>query len=183
MKKLPFYLFLGIVLFSTISLGFAQTETKELPYAQGQIVLKLKNSINTTQIQGVTSLNSIASLNKNYHLQSIRPLFSQQQNVTPENIINRGSASQTQTAEINSNSANIYILNFPKDSNIEEIVRRYQNDPYIEYAHPNYLIKLNFTPDDPFFSSSSSWGQDFDDLWGLKKMQIESAWDKTQGEG
>lgn len=38
-------------------------------------------------------------------------------------------------------------------------------------------------PNDPYYSSSGSWGQLYDDLWGLKKINAVEAWTKTQGEG
>ncbi|MFH1245729.1 MAG: S8 family serine peptidase, partial [Candidatus Omnitrophota bacterium] len=42
-----------------------------------------------------------------------------------------------------------------------------------------------FVPDDPYYHSSGSWGQPYDDLWALKadKLNCEPAWDISQGEG
>lgn len=36
---------------------------------------------------------------------------------------------------------------------------------------------------DPYFKSSNSWGQGFDDLWGIKKISAPSIWAATQGLG
>jgi len=38
-------------------------------------------------------------------------------------------------------------------------------------------------PDDPFLSSSGSWGQDFPDLWGLFQIHAPEAWELPEGEG
>ncbi len=38
-------------------------------------------------------------------------------------------------------------------------------------------------PDDPFLSSSGSWGQDFPDLWGLFQIHAPEAWELSEGEG
>lgn len=38
-------------------------------------------------------------------------------------------------------------------------------------------------PNDPYYSSTSSWGQPYDDLWGLKKIDIVNSWSKSDGEG
>ncbi|MBI3011522.1 MAG: S8 family serine peptidase, partial [Candidatus Omnitrophica bacterium] len=38
-------------------------------------------------------------------------------------------------------------------------------------------------PNDPYYASRGSWGQPYDDLWNLKKIQAERAWDVTQGDG
>jgi subtilisin family serine protease len=50
-------------------------------------------------------------------------------------------------------------------------------DDAVEYAEPNYFLYALFVPNDPFFSSSGSWGQSFDDQWGLKRAQLPAAWD------
>ncbi|MFH0924097.1 MAG: S8 family serine peptidase [bacterium] len=38
-------------------------------------------------------------------------------------------------------------------------------------------------PNDPYYQSSGSWDQNFDDFYGLKKIHCEEAWDISQGEG
>src|SRR3989338_391636 len=79
--------------------------------------------------------------------------------------------------------SNVYVLEVPPESDIEAVVQEFQADPHVEYAQPDYLMKANMVPNDPYYSSYGSWGQSYDDLWGLKKMQAEQAWDITQGEG
>lgn len=58
----------------------------------------------------------------------------------------------------------------------------FKDNPDVEYAEPNYKMKTQMLPNDPYYSSVSSWGQGYDDLWGLKKIQSASAWDTTQGQ-
>jgi len=79
--------------------------------------------------------------------------------------------------------SNIYVIDVPPESDIEAIVQEFQADPHVEYAQPDYLKTLDMVPNDPYYSSYGSWGQTYDDLWGLKKIQVEQAWDITQGEG
>lgn len=38
-------------------------------------------------------------------------------------------------------------------------------------------------PNDPYYTSSGSWGQDYDDMWGLKRINIENAWKLSTGSG
>ena len=76
-----------------------------------------------------------------------------------------------------------YVLHVPEAANIEQLVQRYQADPHVAYAQPNYLMEVQMVPNDPYYSSSNSWGQGYDDLWGLKKIHAAEAWDVTQGEG
>ena len=79
--------------------------------------------------------------------------------------------------------SNVYVLEVPPESDIEAVVQEFQADPHVEYAQPDYLMKANMVPNDPYYSSYGSWGQSYDDLWGLKKMQAAQAWDLAQGEG
>ena len=55
--------------------------------------------------------------------------------------------------------------------------------PEVEYAVPNMIYELHSVPNDPYYSSSGAWGQDYKDLWGLHNIEAEQAWDTTQGEG
>ena len=62
---------------------------------------------------------------------------------------------------------------------IAELRRR----PEVEYAHPNFILKTSWVPNDPYYSSSGAWQQPFRDLWGLQKLGVESAWDRSRGAG
>ena len=94
------------------------------------------------------------------------------------------------------NLAAIYIVTFSADADqTVNVCRDLENDKNVEYSHPNYLIKINQTqnvtakplllnyPNDPYFYSSGSWNQPYHDLWNLKKINNELAWQKTKGLG
>lgn len=76
-----------------------------------------------------------------------------------------------------------YKIQLPEGATVEETISRLKKDPNIEYAEPNYRVKIQLAPNDPYYNSSGSWGQTYDDLWGIKKIQCEQAWDISQGEG
>ncbi len=78
---------------------------------------------------------------------------------------------------------NVYLLQVPPDAPVEQLCQLYAADPHVAYAQPNYLIQAQWVPNDPYYHSSGSWGQAYDDLWGLKKLTLEQAWDTTQGQG
>ncbi len=63
----------------------------------------------------------------------------------------------------------------------KKIMDSYQNDPNIKVVEPNYLITILTIPDDPYYSSSNSWGQSYQDLWGIRKINSEYAWDQNIG--
>ena len=58
-----------------------------------------------------------------------------------------------------------YKITLPKGASVEEAVIRLQDDPTVEYAEPNYIAKVMAAPNDPYYGSRGSWGQDYDDFW------------------
>ncbi|MFD1394548.1 S8 family peptidase [Kroppenstedtia eburnea] len=54
---------------------------------------------------------------------------------------------------------------------VEEAVKAYEKNPNVEYAEPNYIVKTQWTPNDPYFSSQQ---------YGPQIMKAESAWDVTR---
>jgi beta propeller repeat protein len=76
-----------------------------------------------------------------------------------------------------------YKIKLPEGTSVEEGVVKLKENPDVEYAQPNYLVEAFSVPNDPYYHSQGSWGQPYDDLWGLKKIQCEGAWDISQGEG
>ncbi|MBI2588532.1 S8 family serine peptidase [Candidatus Berkelbacteria bacterium] len=63
------------------------------------------------------------------------------------------------------------------------LIAAYKQNPTVESAEPNILYEPNFIPNDPYFNSGYTWGQNYDDLWGTKVIQSSLAWDSSQGEG
>lgn len=78
---------------------------------------------------------------------------------------------------------NVYRLRLPAGSNLDAAMADLRNDPHVEYVHPNYRAYLAYTPNDPYFSSSGSWGQPRADLWDIKKTRAPLAWDSSRGAG
>ncbi|MFA5144173.1 MAG: S8 family serine peptidase, partial [Candidatus Omnitrophota bacterium] len=76
-----------------------------------------------------------------------------------------------------------YKITLPAGMTVEEAVSRLQNDPGVEYAEPNRIVRAQMVPNDPYYNSSGSWGQSYGDLWGLKKIGCEQAWDLSRGKG
>lgn len=78
---------------------------------------------------------------------------------------------------------NVYRLDLPAAANLEAALHDLQSDPHVEYVHPNYLANLVYTPNDPYWSSAGSWGQPRADLWDLKLMHTDQAWNVSRGSG
>jgi len=46
---------------------------------------------------------------------------------------------------------------------------------------PSPTPPISGIPNDPYYSSTGSWGQTYDDLWGIKKINSEQAWNSSTG--
>gem|GEM_PF-755591 len=79
--------------------------------------------------------------------------------------------------------AGVYTVKLEKGADLQAAVRAYKENPHIEYAQPNYIMNVQMVPNDPYWSSTNTWGQGYDDLWGLKKIQADKAWDIADGTG
>jgi subtilisin family serine protease len=44
-------------------------------------------------------------------------------------------------------------------------------------------LRAQAVPNDPYFRTADSWGQGFDDLWGVKRIRADRAWDSYRGAG
>ncbi len=69
----------------------------------------------------------------------------------------------------------------PKAEEIENLAEDYESDPEIAKAEPNFIFKTTAVPNDSYYNSSGLWGQAYGDLWGLKKINAEAAWNTTTG--
>ncbi len=79
--------------------------------------------------------------------------------------------------------SSIYRVVVDPKADIEETCRNYAQDRDVAYCQPNYRMEAQWMPDDSYYSSVGSWGQSYDDMWGLKKLQTETVWDTTKGAG
>ena len=66
---------------------------------------------------------------------------------------------------------------------MREAAAAYEADPAVEYAEPDRKLSAAVIPNDPFLSSSGSWGQAFADLWGHHRIRAPAAWNLATGAG
>lgn len=173
----------------------------------GQIVVKFKSSLTecahcllaghrTFASALVDGSGSLDELNRRNHVRGARSVFvdrdssttvaAQSAQVKLRQEVARRFGRRSARAPVNSvlpDLTNVYVLDVAPDADVAAISRMYAADPHVEYAQPNYLVRATSTPNDPYFSSSNSWGQGYDDLWALKRIKAPEAWDVTQGEG
>ena len=75
------------------------------------------------------------------------------------------------------------LLRLPAEARLQNAIQALKKLPFVKYAEPNRLVRLCFVPDDPLYNSSGTWGQSYQDQWGLYKLNAEAAWDTANGSG
>jgi len=63
-------------------------------------------------------------------------------------------------------------IKVPPDKTINEMLKKYKEDPNVEYAEPNYIRKAFRDPDDPQYLANQ---------WGIDQIQAPQAWDTETG--
>src|SRR5262245_775257 len=78
-----------------------------------------------------------------------------------------------------------YVLDFPgaNSTRINALVQHLQADPDVEFAEPDHIVHTTQLPNDPFLSSSGTWGQSYQDLWGHYAINAPTAWNTALGDG
>lgn len=159
---------------------------------RGQIVVRLR-----PEIQGclhcaflqhrsfatVTGTSVLDSLMSQYPLEEIVPLFGGVHT-------KKGHRS---AAGARGRLDQIYLLRLAADADTdsETIADSFRRDPSVASAEPDYVYRATnqreavteFEPNDPFFSSLGSWGQEFQDMWGLLRIRADKAWQVSKGAG
>ena len=81
--------------------------------------------------------------------------------------------------------AHVYRIELPAGLSAADAAAALTADPHVEYAQPDHLHALDEESffNDPFLTSSGSWGQSFADLWGPERVGAPLAWPRTQGDG
>jgi len=64
-----------------------------------------------------------------------------------------------------------YKITIPESVSVEEVVANLKNNPYIEYAYPNYIREVNYIPNDT----------DFGTQWALPRINAPAAWEISEG--
>jgi len=64
-----------------------------------------------------------------------------------------------------------HLVRLPQDMSIDEGLTRYRKVPGVEAVQPNFIYRIQATPNDPRFG----------DLYGMNKIQAPAAWDRTTG--
>ncbi len=148
-------------------------------FSSNELLIRLKSSskdfIKKSPKSDNTGITSLNALNKKYRVSKF------------EQVAKKGAKSNKE-----SQLFNWYRIAFevPKKTiskksaefgRFKEIMESYKSDPSIDIVEPNYIVTIFLTPDDPYYSSTGSWGQSYSDLWGIRKINPEPAWNQATG--
>jgi len=171
-------------------------ESEEPKYIPGEVIVKLrsKDSVETLFTKSYSERQSadeskLTGLKTKYNLRDNRPVFKDLHKKLKANNLSQGKLreqdelkEQTQKKYRNKRTKRpktskpvdllpIYVLN--TDQDVVKICEELKNDPDVEYAEPNFIMKAQMIPNDPYYPSNG--------CWGLRKIGCEQAWDATQG--
>lgn len=89
--------------------------------------------------------------------------------------------------------AHIYLLKLKRSADVRAAAADFSSDPHVGYAHPNFRLRTQALPNDTYVDpdqdgtwSTGAWGQPYEDLWGLRKIGADQAWQDPgadQGDG
>ncbi len=154
-------------------LGLLGTQGQNASYAPNQIVIKMRSGSAGALNPSAPNLSPLDRIKQQYSLQNEKSLIPTQNTAS--------NSAGLSTANASTAFSQVFVLEFNQGDALE-LAHRISQDPDVEYAEPNYIYHSQLIPSDPFYSTSGSWGQSYDDLWGVKSMNTESAWDLTLGE-
>ncbi|MDR1915784.1 MAG: S8 family serine peptidase [Synergistaceae bacterium] len=121
-------------------------------YRSGEVLVVLKNNI------GQISASSLNSSAVSGYVKEVADTV--------------GSRVSKTYAALSKHSGDVFALLRSDTKTTEELIMELQDNPDIISVSPNYIIKALATPNDP----------DYNRLWGLGKINADSAWDVTRGD-
>lgn len=171
---------------------FSVSQSKMSPnqsFANGQVIIKLKSPVPTSNIQPSAAMSqtisagSVDSVIRAHGGLSSQPIFASVTGLRTKNIQNLTANQAAAVSAARARLNNVFLVNMLPNADPVRTCVDFKKDDRVEYCQPNYQVKAYMVPNDPYYASSGSWGQAYDDLWGLKKIQMDKAWDSVQGQG
>lgn len=150
-------------------------------FMPGEILVKFEPTIAVNLADGRTSSDELNAMLAEYGLVRIQRVFNVEKPVHGETCI----APDGQVKPL-PDLSHTYRLYFDPNTDIWPIIKRLSAEQNVVYAEPNYRQRFFqsppvVTPNDPYYGTSGSWGQPYQDMYGLYKIQANAAWAITLG--
>lgn len=156
--------------------GNEQERKNEPNFISGELLIKFRQEPAANQPGNMAPLKD---LNNRFGLVKIEKLF-------PANMPANSNYPQPAYSSEQLAAGNLprwYKVTLSKDADVQALVEELKNAPEIEAVEPNYIYQITTVPNDNYVSSRGSWGQYYEDLWGLYKISALSGWDIETGSG
>ena len=76
-----------------------------------------------------------------------------------------------------------YTIEVPEGDSADQLLADLKNDPNIEYVEKVITVQTFANFNDPHWDESSrDWPLSYEELWGVRNVQADRAWDFTEGE-
>jgi len=152
------------------------TQVPKARFVPGEVLIKFRPGVGVYPADLRTTVPSLNTLLQELGLTAMTSVFPDAR-VMPR----RSFRLPNGQARILPDLTRTYRLRFPKNVDVFHVIAVLKANQAVEYAEPNYERHIFVTPDDPYYSSSGSWGQGYSDMWGLQAMQAGSAWAISTG--
>jgi subtilisin family serine protease len=166
-KLHAFLLKTTFLLFTTIILGTAFSQTAYKDYQDGKIWIRLKNDKVLTQ--RATIKNGAEKIDLNNLKLATMPFF---RSIFTSHSVTR-LAQPFPKAFSSDDLMHTYLIEFSDFSNVDAFISELKESNAVEYAEKVPLNKITLTPNDPFYNSSQ--------MWGLFQINAGTAWNVSTG--
>ena len=180
-----------------------KTELTSPGFVPGELIVKFKSTVaagvaDGTRIATASEVapasKSISMLNTRYGLKGMEAVFksvpnSEKQEIIQNRIDTLNQRSAAKALEQGQGFDRVFKLKFDKNADVKRIAQAYALSSDVEFAQPNYIYKADLVPNDYYYNTDLqtppiyTWQQQYPDLWGIKQLNCEKAWDHAQGDG
>ncbi|MDD5258569.1 MAG: S8 family serine peptidase [bacterium] len=163
---------MGLVNSPTFSIA-ADQAVNEPPRKAGEILVKLRASGSSHRQNVSSSIDSISAT----MLKEMQPVFS----AAPQSSGSSQKQLSPQNSPLDEGLSRWFTVSVKDGQDLQDTLDACTGSSLVEYAEPIYIYSIAAVPNDPYYSSSGTWGQQYDDQWGLKNIQSERAWNISRG--
>jgi len=160
--------------------GATVTPLEAIP---GELIVKLKPSLSPLDISEIQTALASSPGGGTEHLFAELPTYSALLAMHPARTARVSSESLARGDESLLRLEDVYLIRVDPSIDLAALVNALQDSSDVVYVEPNLIVETALVPNDPFYHSFGSWGQPYDDMWALKKLQPEPAWDRATGAG
>jgi thermitase len=160
----------------------AQASTTTDVYSPTRIIIKAKPGLISLPMgvyeagpgKVTFKTRTLSNLHAKYKVQKTRRLFRTVRTKPGTLMLKKGRAANVP------DMSNYYIIELPAGSDVRKIADEYRNDPGIEQASPDHIMKADVIPNDPYFRPYQKY-DNITNQWALYAISAPQAWDLTQG--